>query len=131
MKVTSDINEKGTVRVARLFALFSVMTLAVIFLLSFTTPAFAQVSMGGEWGTIKGEIMSIDHLQNATILTLMSSQMGQFPGNKLNIILTPDTKVQACKDSEPINDLSVSSNATVMYHDLGGIAVAELISEQC
>ncbi len=134
MSINSDIKEKGPVTVARLLGVLSVTTVAVIFLLSITNAAFAQGSMEGDWGTLntlKGDVISIDHLQNATILTLIAGQAGKSPNDKLNIVLTPDTNVKVCKADEPSKDISVKRNVTVTYHELGGIAVAERISEAC
>jgi hypothetical protein len=131
MRVKSKINEKGAVTNARLAAVVSVMILAVIFLLSFTSAALAERGMYGDRGTLTGEVMAIDQVHNATTLTLISSQIGQFPNNQLNIFLNQDTKVQVCKASEPVKDISVSRDATVKYHEVGGVAVAERISERC
>jgi hypothetical protein len=131
MRVKDDVNEKGSVRVARLLVVLSVMSLAVIFLLAFTNVALAQGKMQGDRGTLTGEVIALDHVHNPTTMTLVSSQIGQFPNNQLNIFLSRDTKVQICKASESSKDISVSRNATVTYHEVGGVAVANRISEQC
>ncbi len=131
MRVKSDINERGPVRGARLFSVLSVMTLAVIFLLSFTNAALAQGNMLSDRGALTGEVMAVDHVHNATTLTLVSDQIGQFPNNELNIFINKDTKIQVCKADEPMKDLGVSRNAKVTYHEVGGVAVAKRITEQC
>lgn len=131
MRVKFEINKKRGGRAAGRAAVASVMALAVIFFLSFANAAVAQAGMESESNVLTGEVMAVNPVHGATTLTLISGQIGQFPNNEMNIFLNGDTKVKVCSEREPVNDISVSRNATVTYHEVGGVAVAEQISEQC
>ncbi len=123
--------EKGSTLAARLITKFFVVVVAVLLATSFTGAAFARGGLQTERGSLKGEIVTIDHANNLKTVTLRSSQVGQFPNDELNIFLTKDTKIKVCNSLEPFKDMRVDHSATVTYHELGGMAVADSISERC
>lgn len=108
-----------------------IVAVAALFVMSLTDTAFALGVMPGDRGTLKGEVVAVDHVHNANTVTLLSGRIGQFPNDKLNIFLTKDTKLKVCNMSEPLKDIRVGSNATVKYHERGGVAVADSIAERC
>jgi hypothetical protein len=115
---------------ARFLAVLFIMTVASLFIMSFTTAALAQGNMQGDRGSLKGEIVAIDNVHNVKTLTLRSEQW-QFPNDTLNIFVHKDTKFNLCSESKPLKDMGVDRNATVTYHEVGGVAVADSISEHC
>lgn len=131
MKVRFEINKKRGAGAARRTVAAAVMAVAAIFFLSLADATVAQAGMQSESNTLTGEVMAVNPVRGATTLTLISSQIGQFPNNELNIFLNSNTKVKVCSEREPVNDINVSRNATVTYHEVGGVAVAEQVSEQC
>jgi hypothetical protein len=106
------------------------MTVAVLFFMSFMNEGLAQGSMLDK-GTVKGEVVAIDNAHNMRTMTLRSDQIGQFPNNELNLFLNHDTTFKVCNANEPFKDMSVDRTATVTYHEVGGVAVANSISEHC
>jgi hypothetical protein len=126
-----DISGKRPATAARLLSVFFVAVVAALFVLSFGITAFAAGGMQGDRGSFKGEIVAINHLHNSNTLTLQSSQIGQYPNDTMNIFVNRDTKVKVCSASEPFKDMKVDHSAAVTYHELGGLAVADSISEQC
>lgn len=131
MTVESKVAQKRSSTAAHLLAGLFIATIAVLFVMSFAGVVYAQVGMQGDRGSLKGEVVAIDHVHNAQTITLRSGQGGQFPNDTLNIFLNKDTKLNVCAVREPLKDMSVDHNATVTYHELGGVAVAASISEQC
>jgi hypothetical protein len=61
-------------------AMLLIMTVAALFVMSFTNLNIAQGSMQDR-GTLKGEVVAIDNVHNARTMTLRSSQIGQFPND--------------------------------------------------
>ena len=125
MRENSNITQEGVA------AYFLAVLVAVLFVLSFASAPLAQGSMMGDRSSLKGEIVAIDNVHNAQTMTLRSQYVGQFPNDTLNIFLHKDTKLKICDASKPLKDLSVDRNANVTYHEVGGVAVADSISEQC
>lgn len=115
-------------------ALFSLV--AVVFVMSvallFAAPLANAASAQSRTSTVTGEIVAIDQTNNVNTLTLRSTQqIGQFPNDELNIFLNSGTKINVCKSSEPFKDMKVGRHAKVIYHELGGVPVANSVSEQC
>jgi hypothetical protein len=112
---------------AHVLAVPFIIAVTSLFILSFTSSALGQGSMQGDSGILQGEIVGFDNAHNIQTLTL---RLGHFPNDTLNIFMNEDTKLQVCNESKPLV-WSEGRNATVKYHEAGGVAVADSISEQC
>jgi len=111
---------------------FLVLAVATITVLSFANTAFTMGTMQEkDMGSLNGEVTMVDSGIHWRTLTLRSDEIGRYPNDTLNIFLSPDTKVEICGMSEPGNDISVSSNVTITYHEVGGVAVADSVAERC
>jgi hypothetical protein len=122
---------RGSAKAAMLLTGFFVLIAAAFFVLSSANTAFTLGSMQGGEKTLKGEIVAMDNGHHIRTLTLRSDEIGRYPNDKLNIFLNKDTKVKVCGMREPAKDINVSRNATIRYHELGGVAVANSVSERC
>jgi hypothetical protein len=117
---------------AYLLAAVLVLAVASLLVLSFVGTSLAAQGMApGAKGTLKGEIIEVTSGQHLGMVTLRSGEIGQFPNDDLNIFVVKGTHVKICSVREPAAKLAVSRNATIHYHELGGLAVANRISEQC
>jgi len=109
---------------------FVVLIVAALFVLSFTNTAFTQGIVQGK-GPLTGEVIAVDSGHHLRTLTLQSSSIGQYPNDELNIFLSQNTKVKICGMREPAKDVAVSRNATIRYHEVAGLAVADSVAERC
>ncbi len=119
------------IKTTNLLPMILAMMVASLLIFSLTGNAFAAGAMQGDRGSLKGEVVAVNQVHNAQTLTLRSSQVGQFPNDQLNIFMNKDTKVKVCNVREPYKDIHVDHTAVVKYHELGGVAVANSIAEQC
>ena len=128
----TSIHRIGSEEMAYFLTAFLVLTVSALIVLAFTGTAFAaQRTIPGAKGTLKGEIVEVTNGQHLGMVTLRSSEIGQFPNDALNIFVVKGTHVKICSVPEPAAKLAVSRTATIHYHELGGLAVANRISEQC
>ncbi len=126
------LKDRRPARMALFLSGLLVLALSAVFVLSLTGYAFSRDSMpAGEAGSIQGEVIAVDSGHAMKTMTLESDQIGKFPNNSLNIFVNRGTKVNVCGMSEPASDLQVDRTATVTYHEVGGVAVADRISERC
>ncbi len=126
------LRDRRPARMALFLSGLLVLAISAVFVLSLTGYAFSKESMPGSASdTIKGEVIAVDSGHYMKTLTLESDQIGPFPNNSLNIFVNPGTRVNVCGMSEPASDLQVDRTATVIYHEVGGVPVAERISERC
>ncbi len=133
--IRNIFTKKGPAKAANLLIGFFAMVAAAFIVLSFTntTMAFTRGNMqGGEKvALIKGEVVGIDNMRHLTVLTVQSNKIGQFPNDQMHIYFNPSTMVKICKATEPAKDIKVDFGATIKYHELGGLAVANSASERC
>ncbi len=130
--IRNIFTKKGSAKTAMLLTGFIILIAAALIVLSFTNTAFTRGSMQtGEKVALKGEIVTVDNGHHLRTLTLRSDEIGRYPSDKLNIFLNQGTKVKVCGMREPAKDIRVSRNATIVYHELGGLAVADSVSERC
>ena len=122
---------KSPAKTTALLAGFLVLVAAALMVLAFTNTGFTKAMPTSDKGALKGEIVAVDNGHQMSTLTLRSNEIGKYPNNILNIFLNNGTKVKVCGMNEPAKDLRVSQNATVRYHELGGVPVADSISERC
>ncbi len=106
-----------------------VLSFAAILTLYMTSSAAPQGS--AKESTIKGEVYSMTAGRHLGTITLLSEKLGAYPNNELNIFLIKSTKVNICSVREPEKDIAANRTATVKYHELQGLAVADSVSEQC
>ncbi len=127
------INGRGTTRVEKITIGFLVLLIVVIFGAFYATRAIAiGSSRAGHEATLKGEVVVVDNLHKMGMLSLRSNEIGQYPNDRLNIFMNKDTKVKVCSEREPQNDIKVSHNATVTYHEVQGLLpLADSVTEKC
>ena len=109
----------------------------VLIAVAFVVVAFVDAAQaavppqGSGTSTVKGEIVAVDTAGYVTVVTLRSSQLGPFPNNELNIFTNRDTVTKICNERGPARNIPAGSTATITYHERGGVAVANNISERC
>ncbi len=82
--------------------------------------------------TLKGRVVALDTSHQTKTVTLQSREIGRtVPNSELNIFANDNTRVMVCKESEPLSSVKLGSNATIKYHELGGVALADNIYERC
>jgi hypothetical protein len=112
-----------------------VMTVALVLVVSFAGTALSQGTMSGGDRSAKGEVIAIDNGHHLGTLTLRSdaasNAVGLYPNDTMNIFLVKGTQTRVCSMREPARDLMVGHSATVLYHYVYGLPVADWISEQC
>ncbi len=112
-----------------LVAMFVVLIAAAVLAFSRTSSAAPQGTV--KENTIRGEVYSITNSRHLGTLTLLSENLGAYPNDEMNIFLTKNTKVKICSVREPEKDIAASRSATVKYHEIQGLAVADSVSERC
>lgn len=123
---------KGVPRAAMLLTVFVVLIAAAVLVLSLANAALSRERMQrGEGTTLTGEIVAVQNTGSLTILTVVSDNLGRFPNDQLNIFADPDSRVKICKANEPARDVQVDHDATVTYHEVKGLAVADRVAEHC
>ena len=131
--IKKSITRRGSVKALNLLTGFVVLLIVLIFSTSFTNSALVIGSQQAiQKDTLTGEVVAVDSLHHLGMLTLQSDKIGQFPNNQLNIFMNKNTSVKVCSESEPENDIKVSRNATVTYHEVQGLLpLADSVSEKC
>ncbi len=89
--------------------------------------------------TLKGKIVSIDPKQN--VVTVESSQIGQpSTGGRMDVFLNRQTKINDCDETKIANEQFYlidpwptlkKGEANITFHEDGGVAVADAISQKC
>lgn len=115
---------------ATLLAGLIVLIAAALIVLSFTNTALSLGNMQGE-KAIKGEVVAVNNMRHLTVVSVRSNEIGKFPNDKMHIFLNPYTTAKICKATEPAKDIQTRRNATIKYHEVGGLAVADSVSERC
>ncbi len=108
-----------------------VIIVTALLVLSLANTAFTKEMIKNEKGSLTGEIVAVDNGYNLQMLTIRSAQIGQYPNDTLNIFLNKNTSVNICSAQEPTADITVNRTATIMYHEVAGLAVADRVMEKC
>ncbi len=115
---------------ARLVMLLALLTAVIVSAAAYTNRASAASDMQAG-NSIQGEIVAVANVNHVQTLTVRSDEIGRFPNDELNVFLNKNTTVKMCSIREPAKDLKVGRDASIEYHELGGVAVADAISERC
>jgi len=118
-------------RLATLLTGLIVLIGAALIVLSLTNTAFTWGTMQKGEKAIKGEVVSVDNMRHLTMLSVRPNELGKFPNEQMHIFLNPYTTAKICKATEPAKDIKADRNATIKYHELSGLAVADSVSERC
>ena len=129
--IGNSISRKRSSEEKYLLAGSVVLIVASLFVLSLTSTALTQGMMMSEKESLTGEIVAVDNSHNLKTLTIRSDEIGQYPNDTVNIFLSKDTDVKLCTMNDPAEDITVSRDVTIMYHEVSGLAVADRVSEQC
>ena len=108
-----------------------VIIVTALLVLSLANTAFTKEMMQSEKGPLTGEIVAVDNGYDLQMLTVRSDQIGQYPNDTMNIFLNKNTNVNICSAQEPTADITVNRTATIMYHEVAGLAVADRVMEKC
>ncbi|HUJ17635.1 MAG TPA: hypothetical protein VL197_06550 [Nitrospirota bacterium] len=124
---------RGPARAATVLAGLLVLIAAVLLFMSLTTLAANSQGMmkSGQERTLIGEIVAVDNVNNITVLTLRSDDLGEYPSDTVSIFLNARTGVLICNSGDSAQDLTAYRDAIVTYHELAGFAVADTVYEQC
>ncbi len=130
--VRNSIKSKRAFEAIYLLDGLVVLIVAALFVLSFANTASTHTSMQGkEQGYLKGEVIAVDTGNHVRTLTLRSNEIGQYPNDTLNVFLSQNANVKICGMREPAKDIAVDHKATIMYHEVGGVPVANNVAERC
>ncbi len=125
-------NRRVAVRKAMYLTWSVALVLTGVLVVAFTGMAFSVGMMpGGDERTLQGEVIAVDNGMAIGTVTLESNQLGRYPNNDVNIFLNQTSRVKVCGKETSSNDINVGKNATVTYHELGGVAVADSVTERC
>jgi hypothetical protein len=108
-----------------------VLIAAALMVLSFTNTAFTWGNMQQGEKAVKGEVVAVDNMRHLTVLTVRSNEAGRYSNEEIHIFLNPYGTAKVCTATEPAKDIMARRNATIKYHELGGLAVADSVSERC
>ncbi len=127
------IQKSITGRSVNLIRGFIIPIVAVIMSALFASSAVAIASRQPiHEHAMRGEVVVVDNLHHINMLTLQSTKIGQYPNDQLNIFMNKNTSVKVCNEREPENDIKVSRNATVRYHEVQGLLpLADSVTEKC
>ncbi len=117
--------------VIKFLAVLAVLISAILFVTDYSNRASAWGKASTKEGSLQGEIVSMDNVNHIKTLTIRSGEIGSFPNDELNVFLSRNTAVKVCGEREPAKDLKTGFNAKIRYHELGGVPVADVISERC
>ncbi len=124
--------DRPTVRVAMYLTWLLVLVLTTALFFTFTGIAFSMSAMpSGAKDTLKGEVISVDNGIAVGTVTVESSHIGRYPNNDLNVFVNQATKVNVCGRETTANGLNAGRNAIVTYHEVGGVPLADSITERC
>lgn len=119
---------KGSVYRNILMAVFLVLVVAVLVQPTAFSMERIQRAAGN---SLNGEVVAVENARHLTVLTVQSEEIGPFPNDQLNIFVNPYTTVKICKGTEPARDVKVNKVATITYHEVAGLAVADRVREHC
>jgi hypothetical protein len=118
--------------VVNIFNMIFPVIVSALFLLSFSIDSMAAESTQAMDNILSGTITSVDISQKINSLTLQADESYLSDvDNEGNIILNDKTTVLMCKVAKSLKDLKAGSRAVVMYHEIGGAAVADFIYKPC
>jgi hypothetical protein len=129
--ILNRTTKKFSVKTIKFLALLMVLIAAILLVTAYSSNASAWGNGQAKEGSLQGEIVSIDTVNHVETLTIVSGKIGSFPNDELNVFLNRDTAVKMCGKREPAKDLKTGFNAKIEYHELGGVPVADVISERC
>ena len=124
------LNKRG-MNIPPVAALAAVLLASILFITAYSSRVSAAANIQAREATIQGEIVAVNSVNHTKTITVLSSEIGNFPNDKLNIILNKNTMVKMCTFKELAKGLNVGRTATIDYHESGGMAVADAVSEQC
>ncbi len=124
---------KGSTKAAMLLVGFIVLIAAAFFVLSSSNSVASTWAnrQAGEKIVLKGEVVGIDHMRHLMVLTVQSNEIGQFPNDQMHVYVNPKAMTKICNATEPAKDMTVDRSAIIRYHEVGGLAVADSVSERC
>jgi hypothetical protein len=126
------ITAKRTGRATNLLKMAPVLLFMLILSVSFANSTFAGWDrQSAPNDTLQGEVVAVDNLHNMSMLTLQSQKIGQFPNDQINIFMNNDTAVKICNARKPEKDIAVDRNATITYHEVQGLPLADRVTEKC
>ena len=113
-------------------AVFVMIVVAILLSISLVGVTIAKAGSEHMESTIQGEVVAVDNLHSMKMLTLRSDEIGAFPNDSLNIFLDSNTKVMVCNAPVSAEDINVSRNASVTYHEVRDwLVVADKITQGC
>jgi len=130
--IRKSITRKGTANaVISLTGLF-IVAVSALFILSLANSALSlQIVQGGDKIVVTGGVVAVENGSHLSTMTLRSSEIGLYPNNEMNIFVSPNTNVLICNERELFKDLRAGRSATILYHEEGGLAVADSVAERC
>jgi hypothetical protein len=154
MRSIMRTRHNGSAQRLTLRAVLLVLIVSAIVLSTMTSIAFSMQRLPrGAENTIYGEVVAVSNSKNLTVLTVLpdnidtflndqmnlfvnpysfgSENIGTVPNSQMNIFLNPYATVKICNVNEPAKDIMVIHEATITYHEMEGLTVADSVKEQC
>jgi len=130
--IGNSISRKRSSRAIYLVTGSFVLVVATFLVFTVINTGLSQaMMMQGDKDSLTGEIVAVDNSHNLKTLTIRSDEIGQYPNDTVNIFLSKDTDVKLCTMNDPAEDIIVSRDVTIVYHEVSGLAIADSVSEQC
>jgi hypothetical protein len=118
---------KSKVRATAARVITTVMT--ALLMLFLAAPAFSSMSVPpSPENTLQGKVVAVRNMTDLTVLTIQTTKG---IGNDVNVLAAPYTFANLCGENEHAMNVSPGDKTIVKYHELGGLAIADSISEKC
>jgi hypothetical protein len=103
--------------------------MTALLVLFVATPAFSAMSVpASPESTLQGKVVAVRNMTDLTVLTIQTTKGID---NDVNVLAAPYTFAKLCGENDHAMNVSPGDKAIVKYHELGGLAIADSISEKC
>ncbi len=120
-----DRKDKRSANPLKLFTGFLAVTVAVLFLVAFATPAVAARE---KIKTLSGQVVAID--PHAGTLTVKSSGSNESSMGLFMFATDNMTSILSCAQNKTLRDIGVGQDVTVAYHEKDGKLFADVVDKK-
>lgn len=120
-----DRKDRRSAEPFKLFTGVLAVTVAVLFLVSFATPAAAA---GEKISTLSGQVIAVDPY--AGTLTVKSSGRNESSIGLFTFATDKMTSIVSCAQNETLRDIGVGQDVTVTYHEKEGKLFADVVEKK-
>ncbi len=120
-----DRKNKLPAKLSELFAAARAVTMALLFTISFATPA---VAAAGKMSTLSGEVIAV----NPSSGTLTVRSGARYGSSAAQFTFSTDdmTSITSCAQNKTLRDIGVGQDVTVTYHEKDGKLFADAVEKK-